>query len=101
GVGDVIDPETGAVIAGERTADGKSLLDIRRLLRTTGLARTAPPRAGENTTLAVVATNARLTKTEINRVALMADDGFARAINPSHTMGDGDTVFALATGRWE
>jgi L-aminopeptidase/D-esterase-like protein len=41
-----------------------------------------------------------MSKTEINRVALMADDGFARAINPSHTMGDGDTVFALATGRW-
>jgi L-aminopeptidase/D-esterase-like protein len=60
----------------------------------------AQPRAGENTTIAVVATNARLTKTEINRVATMADDGFARAINPSHTMGDGDTVFALATGRW-
>jgi L-aminopeptidase/D-esterase-like protein len=34
-------------------------------------------------------------------MALMADDGFARAINPSHTMGDGDTVFALATGRWQ
>ena len=42
-----------------------------------------------------------MTKTEINRVALMADDGFARAINPSHTTGDGDTVFALATGRWD
>jgi L-aminopeptidase/D-esterase-like protein len=38
---------------------------------------------------------------DVNRVALMADDGFARAINPSHTTGDGDTVFALATGRWE
>ena len=48
-----------------------------------------------------MATNARLTKTEVNRMALMADDGFARAINPSHTMGDGDTVFALATGRWD
>jgi L-aminopeptidase/D-esterase-like protein len=36
----------------------------------------------------------------VNRVAVMADDGFARAINPSHTSGDGDTIFALATGRW-
>ena len=63
--------------------------------------RRAEPRAGENTTIGLVATNARLSKTEINRVALMADDGFARAINPSHTTGDGDTVFALATGRWE
>ena len=47
-----------------------------------------------------MATNATLTKEQANRVALMADDGLARAINPSHTAGDGDTVFALATGRW-
>jgi L-aminopeptidase/D-esterase-like protein len=58
------------------------------------------PRAVENTTIAVVATNARLDKTGSNRVALMADDGLARAISPVHTSGDGDTVFALATGRW-
>ena len=59
------------------------------------------PRPGENTTIGLVATNAKLTKAQITRVALMADDGFARAINPSHTLNDGDTVFALATGRWE
>jgi L-aminopeptidase/D-esterase-like protein len=99
--GDIVDAETGQVIAGARTADGKSLIDIRKLLRAGTIGQSATPRAGENTTLGVVATNARLTKTEINRVALMADDGLARAINPSHTTGDGDTVFALATGRWE
>ena len=99
--GDIVDSETGQVIAGARTADGKSLVDVRKLLRAGTLGQSAAPRAGENTTLAVVATNARLTKTDINRVALMADDGFARAINPSHTTGDGDTVFALATGRWD
>ncbi len=60
----------------------------------------AAPRAGENTTIVVVATNAKMTKAEISRVAIMADDGFARAIAPSHTVGDGDTVFTLATGRW-
>jgi len=49
----------------------------------------------------VVATNARLTKEQANRMALMADDGMARAIYPSHTIGDGDTVFALATGAWQ
>jgi L-aminopeptidase/D-esterase-like protein len=101
-VGDVIDPETGKVIAGARTSDGKSLADMRKVLR--GEAQPAG-RGGdaplENTTIGLVATNARMTKTEVNRVALMADDGFARAINPSHTTGDGDTVFALATGRWE
>jgi L-aminopeptidase/D-esterase-like protein len=100
-IGDVIDPETGRVVAGARTEDGKALADVRKLLRTGTLRRDAPPRAGEHTTLAVVATNARLSKVEINRVALMADDGLARAVNPAHLTGDGDTVFALATGRWQ
>jgi L-aminopeptidase/D-esterase-like protein len=100
-VGDIIDPTTGQVVAGTRTDDGKSLADVRKLLRTGAIVRRTPPRAGENTTIGLVATNARLSKTDINRVALMADDGFARAINPAHTTGDGDTIFALATGRWE
>jgi L-aminopeptidase/D-esterase-like protein len=97
-VGDIIDPVSGQVVAGVRTADGK-LVDARRILRESPAP--APPRAGENTTLAVVATNARLNKEQANRLALMADDGLARAINPSHTVGDGDTVFALATGTWD
>ena len=98
--GDVINPETGRVIAGVRTADGKSLADARVLLRSGALGRAAQPRSGENTTIGVVATNARLTKDQASRMALMADDGLARAIAPSHTIGDGDTVFSLATGRW-
>ncbi|HEX6979035.1 MAG TPA: P1 family peptidase [Alphaproteobacteria bacterium] len=53
---------------------------------------------GANTTIAVVATNAALGKAEAHRVALMAQDGFARAIRPVHTPFDGDTVFVLATG---
>jgi len=99
-VGDVVDPTTGQVVAGVRTADGKSLADARKLLRDGSLLRAAAPRAAENTTLAIVATNARLTKTEVSRVAAMADDGLARSLSPSHTIGDGDTVFSLATGRW-
>jgi L-aminopeptidase/D-esterase-like protein len=100
-VGDIVDPETGRIVAGVRTEDGKGLADVRKLLRTGALGRRPAPRAGENTTIGLVATNARLTKTDVNRMALMADDGFARAINPSHTTGDGDTIFALATGRWD
>ncbi len=96
-VGDIIDPDTGRVVAGARNPDG-SLADVRRLIRLGAI--TEQPRPGENTTIAVVATNARLTKAQANRMALMADDGLARAIVPSHTIGDGDTVFALATGRW-
>jgi L-aminopeptidase/D-esterase-like protein len=99
-VGDVVDPMTGQIVAGTRTDDGKSLADARKLLRSGALLRRSAPKTGENTTIGLVATNARLNKTEVNRFALMGDDGFAKAIVPSHTVGDGDTVFALATGRW-
>jgi L-aminopeptidase/D-esterase-like protein len=95
--GDIIDPATGQVVAGTRNQDG-TLADVRKLLRSGALLE--GPQAGQNTTIAVVATNARLTKSEASRMALMADDGLARAIVPSHTIADGDTVFALATGRW-
>ncbi len=95
--GDVVDPQTGRVVAGVRNPDG-SLADVRALMR--GGASLGGPRAGENTTIGVVATNARLTKAQVSRVASMADDGLARAIVPSHTEGDGDTMFALATGTW-
>jgi len=100
--GDVVDPSTGKVVAGARSEDGKSLADVRLLLRSGAIGRTpaAAPRAGGNTTIAVVATNARLSKADVSRIALMADDALARSINPSHTTGDGDTVFALATNRW-
>ena len=100
-VGDIVDPETGKVVAGVRGEDGKTLADARRLLRSGALLRRPQPRSGENTTIGLVATNAKLTKAEVNRMALMGDDGFAKAISPSHTVGDGDTVFALATGRWD
>jgi L-aminopeptidase/D-esterase-like protein len=66
------------------------------------LEESEPPSAfpGGHTTIAVVATNAALDKAEAQRVAIMAQDGFARAIRPTHTPFDGDTVFVLATGRW-
>ena len=99
-VGDIVDPATGQVVAGIRTTDGKALADVRALLMNGALDSGASPRPGGSTTIAVVATNARMSKSDINRVALMADDGLARAIRPSHTTGDGDTVFALATGQW-
>lgn len=97
-VGDIIDPDTAQVVAGVRNPDG-SFADARKLLRAGG-PREAP-RAGANTTIGLVATNAKLTKAQAHRMALMADDGFARAIFPSHTLGDGDTVFSLATGTWD
>jgi len=93
--GDVIDPATGRVLAGARAAGG-GLLGI-----TDALARgetPAPMPVGTATTIAVVATDAVLTKSQANKVAQMAHDGLARCIDPVHTMADGDTVFALATG---
>ena len=94
-VGDVIDPQSGRVVAGVRTPDGKGFADARRLLR---IDTAQPAKPGQNTTIGVIATNARLTKAQATKVAQMAHDGLARAIYPAHTMGDGDAIFALATG---
>jgi L-aminopeptidase/D-esterase-like protein len=94
-LGDVVDPDTGRVLAGARGDDGR-LLDSRRAL----LAGRTPAHlvAGANTTIGVVATDAVLTKPQAHRLASVAHDGLARAINPVHTMLDGDTLFALGTG---
>jgi len=96
-LGDVIDPDTALPVAGARTANGRKLMDVRRALLRGELPK--PLLAGTNTTLGVVATDAVLTKVQATRLAQAAQDGLARAINPVHTMSDGDTTFALATGR--
>jgi len=96
-LGDVIDPDTALPVAGARTEDGRALLDTRRALLRGELPK--PLLAGTNTTIGVIATDAVLTKVQANRLATVAHDGLARAINPVHTMSDGDTLFALATGR--
>ena len=94
-VGDVL--ENGKLIAGARTPDGKRLLGtMNAILRGEPL---PPLLGGTNTTIGVVATDAKLTKAECQKIAQMAHDGFARTINPAHTMSDGDTIFALATGK--
>ncbi|CAN7627206.1 P1 family peptidase [Pseudorhodoferax sp. LjRoot39] len=95
-LGDVVEPATGRVIAGARTVDGRALLDTRRALLAGEAPR--PILAGTNTTLAVIATDAAITKPQAHRLAQAGHDGLARTINPVHTMSDGDTVFALATG---
>lgn len=95
-MGDVIDPASGRVVAGARTADGKGLLGTMAAWRAGDLP--APLQPGGATTIGVVATDAVLTKAQANKVAQMAHDGLARCIDPVHTMADGDTIFALATG---
>jgi L-aminopeptidase/D-esterase-like protein len=96
-VGDVIDPATGHVIAGVRElASSKVLGDTQAmLLRGEKLQRVLP---GTNTTIGVIATNAKLTKAQTKRLAMSAHDGLARAVRPAHTPFDGDTLFALSSG---
>jgi len=96
-LGDVIDPKTGNILAGPRNEKNNGFLSTVELLTggvNSGIKNLLPT----NTTLGVVATNACLNKEQVNKLAQMAQDGLARAINPSHTMFDGDTVFALSLG---
>ena len=93
-LGDVIDPADGRIVAGARNASGRGFADARRIVRS-GAPR---GRFGDNSTIGIIATNARLTKAQASYLAQMADDGYARAIWPIHTVVDGDTVFAIATG---
>ena len=95
-IGDVIDPASGEPIAGARSADGLRLQGTMASMLRGELP--APMQPGAATTLGIVATDAVLTKAQAGKVAQMAHDGFARSINPVHTMTDGDTIFALATG---
>jgi L-aminopeptidase/D-esterase-like protein len=99
-VGDIVD-ESGQVMAGLRQQpDGSGFASTMNMLRMMAH-MTEPPTgvATENTVIGVVATNASLTKEQVNKVAQMAQDGVAQAVRPAHTMFDGDTIFALATGQ--
>jgi L-aminopeptidase/D-esterase-like protein len=93
--GDVVDPESGNIIAGPRSPHGRGFLSTSELLK-----------GGEGlehfdlsgTVIGVIATNAALNKVQATKVAQMAHDGLARAVRPVHTMLDGDTIFALSLG---
>jgi len=97
-VGDVIDPHTDTILAGARTSP-ESLTRMNAVeaelngLSTNGL------KAGSNTTIGVIITDATLTKGQAQRLAQVGHDGLARTIRPVHTAMDGDTLFALATGK--
>jgi L-aminopeptidase/D-esterase-like protein len=100
--GDVLDWRKGQIVAGARKPGGKGFADIVEVLKRT----IAAPGGGNgvvddpalrSTTLVVVATNLTLTKTELTKVAMMANCGAARAIRPYHTTGDGDQLFAVST----
>lgn len=95
-LGSTLDPATGTFWE-SRLAIAEEFAG--RLRKPVVLPEPPPGEAGRNTTLAVVATDADLTKTQAKKIAMMAHDGMARAIRPAHTMFDGDIVFCLSTGR--
>jgi L-aminopeptidase/D-esterase-like protein len=93
-VGDVVNPRTGKIIAGARKPDGSGFMDTMARIR--GGYRVES--SGGNTTIGVVATNVAFDKAQMTKIAQMAHDGLARTVYPVHTPGDGDTIFAAATG---
>jgi len=105
--GDVVDPQTGKILAGARSTKlgPVQLGSADYFANTLAVMKTLVGRAilklamSRNTVIGVVATNAKFTKTEATKMAQMAQDGLARAIRPAHTMLDGDTIFAMATGQ--
>ncbi|MGQ9666533.1 MAG: P1 family peptidase [Anaerolineae bacterium] len=96
-LGDVVNPNTGEVIAGLRSPSGERVASSKEAMK--GLVGRAAMGFAGNTVIGVVATNAGLTKAQANKVAQMAQDGIARAVQPAHTMFDGDTIFVLSAGR--
>jgi len=93
-VGDIYD-DAGVILGGLRQLDGAAFESTLAVMQ--GMTK-VERFSSRNTVIGVIATNARLTKEETNLVAQMAQDGLARAVRPAHTLYDGDTLFALATG---
>jgi L-aminopeptidase/D-esterase-like protein len=98
-LGDIIDPETGEILAGLLDEDGETLIGTENIMA---------KKYGEkknifsgNTTIGVVATNGIFTKSQANKLASMSHNGYARAMRPAHSIFDGDTIFTMATGKIE
>lgn len=95
--GDIVDPAMNRPIAGcRKSQDSLELLGAEKQLHNLKVLRGFP--AGQNTVVGAVATNARLNKTQLTKVAQMAHDGLARTVYPAHTQYDGDTIFSLSCG---
>lgn len=96
-LGDVIDPKTGEILAGVLDENREKFLSSEEIM-IKGFSGRRIEFSG-NTTIGVIVTNAKLTKSEANKVASMAHNGYGRTMRPAHTMFDGDTIFAVATGK--
>ena len=92
--GNIIDPSCGKTIAGVRNPKTGEMVQVEEFI-------TAQNNSGlfnQNTTLGILVTNAKFNKTELTKIAGLCHDGYARAINPVHTMYDGDAIFAMSVG---
>lgn len=98
-LGDIFDYEAGKRIAGVYDRKNKKFLDTCALYEKS--LKDYNQFSPVNTTISVIATNAKLTKANCNKISQMAHDGYGRSINPVHTMNDGDTIFTLASGEVE
>jgi L-aminopeptidase/D-esterase-like protein len=95
-VGDIYHPDTRHILAGARREDGQGFRDAMAEIMSEYPVVTSTE---NNTTIGAMATNVLFSKAEMSEIAQMAHDGFAHSINPVHTMSDGDTIFALPTGK--
>ena len=96
--GQIINPDTGEIVAGQVDPETNSFIDLEEWTMSD---RYEMPSSAENTTIGLIVTNAKLTQSEANKLAEMAHDGYARAIEPTHTVSDGDTIFAMSVGNVE
>ncbi len=95
-LGDVFDPKTGQKIAGLRSADGQGFADTCQVLYEISSRRDL---FTGNTTIGAVVTNGAFSKAEMSKIASMTRNAYARCINPVGTLADGDTIYALSTGK--
>ena len=102
--GDILDRHTGKIVVGAIRPDGKGFANLSETLKKLAASAVSPSLCLSDaplrsTTLVVVATNVSFTKTELTKIAMMSSTGAARAINPYHTNGDGDSTFAVSTNK--
>jgi len=96
-LGDVIDPSTGEIIAGALNEDKKTFANTEKIM----ISRYSEKKNlfSGNTTIGVVVTNGKFTKSEMNKIASMAHNGYGRAMRPAHSIFDGDTIFTMSAGK--
>lgn len=98
-IGDVMDPETGEILAGLLDEGKNKPIGTENLMAQ--LYDKQKNLFSGNTTIGIVATNGKFTKPQMNKLASMAHNGYARSMRPAHSIYDGDTIFTMATGRVE